>query len=201
MHPPARSPHLSAAPDSAIRRGLTARRLGNPLTLCDDYRAIFVTAIGRSLWPPRTTSRPARRTLKPARSHQPQCRTFYLALCRELRTSVHTTSNVDTGHPSLSPDAVRKPYVRRRPRAQEGGRTGTVAYQAVVYAPVGNRSACQVRGTGWAAAPSRRHRPARVRVPENGPARSWTARRTSSIGTLAAGGIGNQSLQMRAEWV
>src|SRR6266704_5680821 len=35
-------------------------------------------------------------TLKPARSYQPQCRTFYLFLCRELRTSVHATSDIDT---------------------------------------------------------------------------------------------------------
>src|SRR6266853_5435423 len=101
---------------------------------------------------------------------------------------------------ATSPDAVRKPASEKTPRAREGVRAGTVAYQAVVYSPVGNRSTCQVRGKGGAAGPSRRHRPAQVRVPENGPARSWTARRTSSIGTLAAGGIGNQSLQMRAEW-
>ena len=49
---------------------------------------------------------------------------------------------------ATSPDAVRKPTSEKTPRAQEGVRTGTVAYQAVVYSPVGNRSTCQVRGKG-----------------------------------------------------
>ena len=49
---------------------------------------------------------------------------------------------------ATSPDAVRKPTSEKTPRAPEGVRTGTVAYQAVVYSPVGNRSTCQVRGKG-----------------------------------------------------
>ena len=73
---------------------------------------------------------------------------------------------------ATSPDAVRKPASEKTSRAREGVRTGTVAYQAVVYPPAGNRSACQVRGQGWAAA-----HPARA-----GP------RRCVCLGTVRLGG-------------
>jgi hypothetical protein len=102
---------------------------------------------------------------------------------------------------ATSPDAVRKPTSEKTPGLRKGfvlalSRIKLSCIRRRVTAPRARFGARAERQPHPAP-----HRPTQVRVPENGPARSWTARRTSSIGTLAAGGIGNQSLQVRAERV
>jgi hypothetical protein len=69
--------------DSALGGRPAAGRPGDPLTLCDDRRGAFVTAIGMTLVASCAARARREGALKPARSYQPQCPDFLVESCAE----------------------------------------------------------------------------------------------------------------------